>query len=252
MAQVEKPIVDKLRDLYDLQQIDSKIDKIEVLKGELPIEVSDLEDEITGLETRIARLDGVVKDLNTEIGAYESKKQESEMLIERYEGQMDNVKNNREYEALMKETEMQRLGIQLADKKIGIAKRELEGKNEVLATTIERKEAKATELVTKQEELKAIITKTEKEEKKLRKASAAARKGIEERLLKAYDRTRNSYRNGLSVVTVERNSCGGCFNAVPPQLQLEVSQKKKILTCEHCGRVLVDSTIANPEEEAAA
>lgn len=251
MANADKPIVEKLRDLYNLQQIDSQLDQIEVLKGELPMEVSDLEDEIEGLETRIGRLDNTVKDLKHEIASYESKKKESEMLIERYEGQMDNVKNNREYEALMKETEMQRLGIQLADKKIGIAKRELEGKEEVLNGTKERKEAKAAELVTKQEELKSIIAKTEKEEKKLRKASAAARKGIEERLLKSYDRTRSSYRNGLSVVTIERNSCGGCFNAVPPQLQLEVSQRKKILACEHCGRILVDATLMEPEEEAA-
>lgn len=252
MSNVEKPIVEKLRDLYKLQQVDSKIDQIEVLKGELPMEVSDLEDEIQGLDTRVSRLENVIKDLNNEVASYDTKKKESEMLIERYEGQMDNVKNNREYEALMKETEMQRLGIQLADKKIGIAKRELEGKEEVLNATKERKDAKAAELVTKQEELKNIIAKTEKEEKKLRKASTSARKGIEERLLKAYDRTRTSYRNGLSVVTIERNSCGGCFNAVPPQLQLEVSQRKKILACEHCGRILVDANIMNEEEEATA
>lgn len=247
MAQVEKPIVEKLRDLYNLQQIDSQIDQIEILKGELPMEVSDLEDEIEGLETRINRLDGTVKELKNEVASFEAKKKESEMLIERYEGQMDNVKNNREYEALMKETEMQRLSIQLADKKVGIAKRELEGKVETLEATKERKEGKAAELVTKQEELKGIIAKTEKEEKKLRKSSTAARDGIEERLLKAYDRTRASYRNGLSVVTIERNSCGGCFNAVPPQLQLEVSQSKKILACEHCGRILVDTSITEPE-----
>lgn len=252
MSNVEKPIVEKLRDLYKLQQVDSKIDQIEVLKGELPMEVSDLEDEIQGLDTRVSRLENVIKDLNNEVASYDTKKKESEMLIERYEGQMDNVKNNREYEALMKETEMQRLGIQLADKKIGIAKRELEGKEEVLNATKERKDAKAAELVTKQEELKNIIAKTEKEEKKLRKASTSARKGIEERLLKAYDRTRTSYRNGLSVVTIERNSCGGCFNAVPPQLQLEVSQRKKILACEHCGRILVDANLMTEEEEATA
>lgn len=251
MATADTPVVEKLRALYQLQQVDSQIDQIEVLKGELPIEVSDLEDEIQGLETRINRLETTVKELKTDIGNHEADKKESEMLIERYEGQMDNVKNNREYEALMKETEMQRLGIQLADKKIGIAKRELEGKEEVLAATVERKDAKAAELETKREELKTIITKTEKEEKKLRRASNAARKKIEDRLLKAYDRTRSSYRNGLSVVTIERNSCGGCFNAVPPQLQLEVSQRKKILACEHCGRILVDSNIMETEEVAS-
>lgn len=243
MVQTEKPIVEKLRELYELQQVDSELSKIEILKGELPIEVSDLEDEITGMETRIGRLETQVKELQNEVGHHQANIQEATMLIERYEGQMDNVKNNREYEALMKETEMQRLEIQLSEKKSGIARRELEAKMEVLNGTKERHVAKVAELATKQEELKSIIAKTEKDEKRLRKASDAARKKIETRLIKAYDRVRNSYRNGLAVVTVERNSCGGCFNATPPQQQLEVSQRKKILACEHCGRILVDTNI---------
>ncbi|MEM9834944.1 MAG: C4-type zinc ribbon domain-containing protein [Bacteroidota bacterium] len=252
MAQTEKPIVEKLRDLYRLQLVDSEISQIEVLKGELPMEVSDLEDEIQGMETRIGRLDSQVKDLQGEIGHHEANIAEAKMLIERYEGQMDHVKNNREYEALMKETEMQRLEIQLSDKKSGIARRELEAKEEVLANTRERHAGKQSELTTKQEELKSIIAKTEKEEKKLRKASDSARKNIEPRLIKAYDRIRTNYRNGLAVVTIERNSCGGCFNAAPPQQQLEVSQRKKIIACEHCGRILVDANILeDPVEETA-
>jgi predicted nucleic acid-binding Zn-ribbon protein len=243
MAQTEKPIVEKLRELYQLQQIDSEISKIEILKGELPIEVSDLEDEITGMETRIGRLETQVKELQNEIGHHTANVQEATMLIERYEGQMDNVKNNREYEALMKETEMQRLEIQLSEKKSGISRRELEAKEETLNATKTRHEGKVAELATKQEELKSIISKTEKDEKKLRKASDSARKKIETRLIKAYDRVRDNYRNGLAVVTVERNSCVGCYNATPPQQQLEVSQRKKILACEHCGRILVDTNI---------
>ncbi|MEL7376569.1 MAG: C4-type zinc ribbon domain-containing protein [Bacteroidota bacterium] len=241
--QADKPVEQKLHDLFALQHIDSKIDEIEVLKGELPMEVSDLEDEIAGLETRVGRLEGQVKELQTEISNHDANIHEANQLIERYEKQMDNVKNNREYEALMKETEMQRLEIQLSDKKIGQATRELEAKQEVLAATKERHTGKAEVLETKREELKSIITKTEKEEKKLRKASDKARKEIEDRLLRSYDRIRTNYRNGLAVVTVERNSCGGCFNAIPPQQQLEISQSKKIQACEHCGRILVDSAI---------
>ncbi len=251
MAQTEKPVVEKLRDLYRLQQIDSEIDKIEVLKGELPMEVSDLEDEIQGLDTRINRLDQQVKDLQGEITSFDAKKNEAEMLIQRYEQQMDNVKNNREYEALMKETEMQRLEIQLANKKMGAATRELDIKMEALDATKQRREGKAGELTTKQEELKGIIAKTEKTEKKLRKSSDSARKSIEARLMKAYDRTRSRYRNGLAVVTIERNSCGGCFNSIPPQQQLEVSQRKKVIACEHCSRILVDHNILMEEEATA-
>lgn len=247
MAQIiEKTVEDKMRELYSLQQIDSQIDQIEILKGELPMEVADLEDEIAGLETRIQRLDGQVKDLQTEISRHDANIQQSDMLIGRYEEQMNDVKNNREYEALMKETEMQRLEIQLSQKKAGSAERELEQKQEVLATTRDRQSGKQELLNVKQEELKNIIAKTEKEEKKLRRASDKQRKTIEDRLLRGYDKIRKTYRNGLAVVTVERNACGGCFNAIPPQQQLEVSQRKRIIICEHCNRILVDHNIEEP------
>ncbi|MEM6771984.1 MAG: C4-type zinc ribbon domain-containing protein [Bacteroidota bacterium] len=248
----EKTVEEKMRELYLLQQIDSKIDEIEILKGELPMEVSDLEDEIAGLDTRITRLEGQVKDLQLEIARHDNNIRESEQLILRYEDQMNNVKNNREYEALMKETEMQRLEIQLSDKKAGSAQRELETKQAALDMTRDKQAGKQELLVVKQEELKSIIAKTEKDEKKLRRQSDKARKGIEERLLRGYDKIRNTYRNGLSVVTVERNACGGCFNAIPPQQQLEISQRKRIMICEHCNRILVDQNIDQvvPEEEA--
>ncbi|WP_116106255.1 zinc ribbon domain-containing protein [Lewinella sp. IMCC34191] len=247
-APTDLTVEEKMRELYRLQLIDSQIDEIEILKGELPMEVSDLEDEIAGLETRISRTEGQVDELKTEIGRHEANMKESDMLISRYEEQMNNVKNNREYEALMKETEMQRLEIQLSQKKAKTASEDLEARTATLDATKERRDAKLKLLDVKQEELKSIIAKTEKEEKKLRRQSDKQRKLIEDRLLRAYDKTRNNYRNGLAVVTVERNACGGCFNAIPPQQQLEISQRKRLMACEHCSRVLVDDTIL--EEEA--
>ena len=249
----ERTVEEKLRDLYQLQLIDSQLDEIEILKGELPMEVSDLEDEIEGLNTRIGRLEGNVSDLEDEISRHRGNIADSQRLIERYEEQMNNVKNNREYEALMKETEMSRLEIQLSEKKMRSNESELGTRREALEGTQERRDEKIALLEVKQEELKAIIAKTEKEEKKLRRQSDKQRKLIEERFLRAYDKTRNTYRNGLAVVTVERNACGGCFNAIPPQQQLEISQRKRVLACEHCSRVLVDDTILEetPAEEAA-
>ena len=254
MAQAtEKTVEEKLRELYQLQLIDSQIDEIEILKGELPMEVKDLEDEIAGLETRIERLERTVGDLNGEISRHNANIEESDQLIRRYEEQMNNVKNNREYEALMKETEMSRLEIQLSEKKKRQAGEELEEREAALQATVERRDAKLKLLELKQEELKSIIAKTEKQEKKLRRESDKQRKGIEDRLLRAYDKTRKNYRNGLAVVTVERNACGGCFNAIPPQQQLEISQRKRLIACEHCSRVLVDDNILEemPAEEAA-
>jgi predicted nucleic acid-binding Zn-ribbon protein len=239
----ELSVAEKLRNLYELQSVDSKIDEIEILKGELPMEVSDLEDEIAGLETRIAKLGNVVEGLEDEVSNHNANIKEAEALIERYSKQLDNVKNSREYEALVKELELQKLEIQLSEKKIREARQTTEKKQETLDATVERKERKDKELEAKKVELKEIISKTEKEEKVLRKRSEEARKHVEPRLIKAYDKIRESYRNGLAVVHVERNSCGGCFNKIPPQVQLEISMRKKIIVCEHCGRVLVDDNI---------
>ncbi|MEM7298284.1 MAG: C4-type zinc ribbon domain-containing protein, partial [Bacteroidota bacterium] len=205
--------------------------------------------EIAGLNTRQDRLQDQVNDLSGELNRHHNNIEEAETLIKRYETQMDNVKNNREYDALTKEIEMQRLEIQLSQKKIGSTKRELEAKQETLSATTERKEAKAKDLETKKVELQKIIEKTDKEERKLRKESDKAKKLIEERLFRAYDKVRTNYRNGLAVVTVERNACGGCFNQIPPQQQLEISQRKKIIACEHCGRVLVDDYIMDVGKE---
>jgi len=245
----EPSVAEKLKQLYTLQLIDSKIDEIEILKGELPIEVSDLEDDIAGLETRIHRLQTNIKDIEYELSRHERNIEEAETLIERYKVQMDNVKNNREYEALSKEIELQNLEIQLSQKKIRQTKVELENKQGTFQATSERRDRQEKALETKKVELAQIIEKTEKEEEKLRKKSDKARKNIEERLIRSYDKTRNAYRNGLAVVTVSRNSCGGCFNKIPPQQQLEIAMRKKVVACEHCGRVLVDDYILEGEKK---
>jgi len=248
----ELTIAEKLKSLFELQLIDSDIDEIKILKGELPIEVSDLEDEIAGLETRLRRLKEQVADLEGEISKHNSNIKESEGLMQRYQKQMDNVKNNREFDALSKELELQRLEIQLSEKKIREAQINLESKQEVLNTNLQRLEAKQHDLDTKKVELAEIIEKTEKEENALIDKSEAAKKNLDERLLKAYLKIRGSYRNGLAVVKVERDSCGGCYNKIPPQVQLEIAMHKKIVACEHCGRILVDDNVLKEGQEEPA
>ena len=242
-AAKEKTVEEKLKNLYDLQVIDTNLDEIEVLKGELPVEVSDLEDEIAGLETRIGRLQANVDDIEGQVTRLDGVMKDAETAIERYKRQMDEVKNNREYEALQKEIELQSLDIQLSEKRQGELRVSLETKQSTLAAAKERLEERQGDLERKKVELEKIVAKTEKEERKLQKLSNAARKHIEERLLKAYDTIRNTYRNGLAVVGVERNACGGCFNQVPPQTRLEIGLHKKIIACEHCGRILVDEEL---------
>jgi predicted nucleic acid-binding Zn-ribbon protein len=246
----EITIEEKLRQLFSLQQIDTKIDEIEVLKGELPIEVSDLEDEITGLETRLKNLNETVKDIEKEGMKFTTRITEGETLIKKYTKQLDDVKNNREFDALSKELEMQKLEIQLAEKKGKEISDKAGVKNAVIKEAKDKLKAKKANLDVKKDELKSIIAKTEKEEKSLRKNAATAEALIDDRLFKAYKRIRNNYRNGLALVTIDRDSCGGCFNQIPPQIQLEVSQRKKIIACEHCGRILVDNEIAGVTVDA--
>lgn len=247
---IDTSIEEKLRQLYTLQRIDSKIDQIEILKGELPMEVSDLEDEITGLETRLKNLQDTVKDIEKEGQKFTARIAECEALIKKYTKQLDDVKNNREYDALSKELEMQKLEIQLAEKKARENGDKVAAKNAVIKEVKDKLKIKKANLDQKQEELEQIIAKTDKEEKDLRKSAQAAQGKIEDRLLKAYHRIRNNYRNGLALVAIERDACGGCFNEIPPQIQLEVAQRKKIIACEHCGRILVDEGIASMAVEA--
>lgn len=249
---IQSTVEEKLRNLYELQTIDSKTDEIKVLKGALPIEVSDLEDEITGLTTRLEKLNQQMDEIDGRIAKHNENIKTAETLSERYNKQLDDVKNNREFEALQKEIELQSLEIQLSEKRIREANVEKEKKQEVLATTTEKLEAKNSDLTIKKEELEKIIAKTDKEEKTLNNKSQKQRAKIEPRLLKAYDKARNAYRNGLAVVTHRRGSCGGCFNRIPPQLQIEIGLRKELLACEHCGRVLIDHEIAGISEEEVA
>lgn len=246
----EITVAEKLKTLYQLQLIDAQIGEIEVLKGELPMEVSDLEDDIAGLETRLEKTMANGKELQAIVARYMTNIKEAEALKVKYKTQLDNVKNNREYEALTKELEMQDLDVQLAEKRIKQSKMDLAKQEENQASTEDRLGKKKKDLEAKRVELNEIISKTENEERALRAESDAAREHIEDRLIKAYDKIRTSYRNGLAVVTVQRDSCGGCFNKIPPQVQLEISMRKKIIACEHCGRILVDDYILTGDKIA--
>lgn len=233
-------IEEKLAALYQLQVIDSEIDKVRVLRGELPMEVSDLEDELTGLNTRVQNLEDEVAGYNQAITDNKNGIKEAEALIAKYEQQQNNVRNNREFDAITKEMELQNLEIQLCNKKIKDATASIDGKSDYLAESKEQSVKLKEALDEKKGELDKISKETENEEKNLMAKSDAAKAKIEDRLTKAYDRLRNNYKNGLAVVMVERDACGGCFAKVPPQRKLEISQRKKIIVCEHCGRILVD------------
>ena len=233
-------VEEKLTSLVTLQKIESKLDEIQILKGELPMEVSDLEDEITGLHSRQTRVEEEINGINEFINQKKELIKESEALVKKYEKQSTNVKNSREFEAINKEIEMQQLEVKLAEKHIKDANEEIAEKVVVLDKAKKNIAAKEGVLSTKKGELEKIIAGTEKEETHFNKLSATAREKVEERLLNSYDRIRKNYRNGLGVVPVERDACGGCFNAIPPQRQSEIRQRKKIIVCENCGRILVD------------
>ena len=235
---------EKLNLLLDLQSIDSQIDKIHTLKGELPLEVKDLEDDIEGLNTRIANFEKDIEALNAEISRHKNNIVEATSLIAKYTKQQDNVKNNREFDALTKEIELQKLEVQLSEKRTKENAVKLDAKKEAMEETNKKIADKEKALKAKNKELDKIITETDKEEKDLLKKSDAASSKIEDRLLVAYNRIRKAYRNGLAVVSVERDACGGCFAQVPPQLQMEIRQRKKIILCEHCGRILVAPNVA--------
>jgi len=229
--------------LLTLQKIDSKIDEIKTLKGELPMEVNDLEDEVEGLQTRTQNIESEITSINEYIQSRLDAKKESEALIKKYEKQQDNVKNSREFEAISKEIEMQELEMKLCDKHVRDAEVRLQESQQAKIISEGKLEAKQEALEAKQKELEKIIKETEKEEVSLVDASLAAKGQVEERLLTAYERIRGNYRNGLAVVPVLRDSCGGCFNIIPPQRQAEIHQRKKIIVCEHCGRILVDNEL---------
>ena len=242
-------VEDKLKNLLQLQKIDSKLDEIQVLKGELPMEVSDLEDEITGLNARQTRIEEEINGISEFIEGKKSMVKDSEALIAKYEKQSENVKNNREFEAINKEIEDQQLEIKLCEKHIRDANEELTEKIKGLDLAKKAVASKEGVLNHKKSELEKIIADTEKEETALNKNSADARGHIDERLLYSYDRIRNSYRNGLAVVAVDRDACGGCFNSIPPQRQSEIRLHKKIIVCENCGRILVDANLDGSDKK---
>ena len=242
-------VEEKLQALYDLQQLDSKIDRIKIVRGELPMEVRDLEDEIEGLETRIGNYEDESRNIDEQISAMKLKIKEAESQVKKYEQQQMNVKNNREYDSLTKEIEFQNLEKQLAEKKIKEYSAQQEAKKTYIESSRSTLEERKKDLEAKKSELESIIAETKKEEDQLVKKSEKSASIIEDRLLQAYRKIRANARNGLAVVTIERDSCGGCFNKIPPQRQLDIRQRKKIIVCEHCGRILVDNQIAKQDEQ---
>ena len=248
MAKAKQATVEeKLIALYKLQSIDTQIDKIKILRGELPLEVKDLEDEIAGLQTRVSNINEEIANFDNSIKDKEAMIVDSKALIKKYEEQLKNIRNNREFDSLNKEIEFQNLEIQLAEKRIKEAKASIVAKMDVISGAKMRLEDRTTDLNTKNSELESIIAETQKDEEKLGKESARAEKVIDDRLLNAYKRLRGSVRNGLAVVPVLRDACGGCFNTVPPQRQMDIAARKKVIVCEHCGRVLVDKVMAGVE-----
>lgn len=235
------PVEETLHALYKLQEIDSKIDEIRIMKGELPMEVEDLEDEITGLETRKKKLAAEAEGFEDTIADYKAKIKQGKTLITKYKKQLDNVKNNREYEALTKEIENQELDNQLFEKRIKDAKESIDAGAEAVTKNADTLKERKKHLSAKQGELEKIVKETEKEEESLQRKSNKAQKEIPDRFMTAYARIRKSYKNGLAVSMVARQACSGCFNQIPPQTQLEIRQRKRIITCEHCGRILVDN-----------
>jgi hypothetical protein len=239
----EISVEERLRALYSLQLVDSEIDKIKTLRGELPLEVQDLEDEIAGLETRLGNLKDEVVNLEKSVSKKHNEITDAEALIKKYEEQQKNVRNNREFDSLSKEIEYQNLEIELFNKKIKEFNFQIEEKKVVIAESDGALSERKTDLDNKKSELDEIISDTQKEEEGLYKKLETIEKIIEDRLLTAYKRIRANARNGLAVVPVQRDACGGCFNQIPPQRQLDIKSRKKIIVCEYCGRILVDDEI---------
>lgn len=244
----DKTVEQKLKDLVSLQQILSEIDHIKFLRGELPLEVQDLEDEIKGMETRLNNLEADCKKQTQMIGFEKTKIETAKDLINKYNEQLNNVKNNREYDNLSKEIEFQGLEIELSEKKIKEFSEELNTRKERISTLKHLIEERSTDLKIKQDELKKITNETKQDEERLKTQALSIENQIEDRLLSAFKRIRKGARNGLAVVSVDRDACGGCYNKIPPQRQLDIKLHKKIIVCEYCGRIMVDNDM---KEEVA-
>ena len=250
-AEKEYTVEEKLKTLYDLQTILSEIDRIKTLRGELPLEVQDLEDEIAGLETRIKNFHTEIEDLKAAVSAKKVEIQNAQTLIEKYTKQQDNVRNNREFDFLSKEIEYQTLEIQLCEKRINEFIAAQEAKSNEVAASEEILQDRQHILNEKKSELDEIVSETKQDEEKLREKAKKLENKVEPRLLSAFKRIRKNARNGLAVVYIQRDSCGGCFNRIPPQRQLDIKMRKKIIVCEYCGRIMIDPELAGitPEQK---
>ncbi|MCR5567858.1 MAG: hypothetical protein K6G31_01125 [Paludibacteraceae bacterium] len=237
----------KLRALFDLQLVKSEIDKIKTLRGELPLEVQDLEDEIEGLRTRVSNLEAEISESTSNIEKRKIEIEENKAAISKYTEQQNNVKNNREYENLSKEIEYQQLNIQLCEKKIKEFQANVKDRRDDLEKANDLIKGRSIDLNQKKQELEAIVSETKQQEDKLREEAKAHEALIEPRYLSAFDKIRKNARNGLAVVRVVRNACGGCFNQIPPQRRIDIAQRNKIIVCEYCGRIMVDLALGNEE-----
>ena len=247
-ADKEYTVEEKLYTLYQLQTIMTDIDKIKTLRGELPLEVQDLEDEIAGLETRLQNYHADIEDIKVDIADQKHRITECKSLIERYTAQLDNVRNNREFDNLSKEIEYQGLEVEFSEKKIKEFTEEIRNREREINELKQVLEGRRADLQQKESELDRIIAETKQDEEKLRERAKKLEVTIEPRMLTAFKRIRKCARNGLAVVTVQRGACGGCFNKIPPQKQLDIKLRKKIIVCEYCGRIMIDPELAGIED----
>ena len=244
----EYTVEEKLKSLYQLQVIFSEIDRIKTLRGELPLEVQDLEDEVAGLRTRIGNISGSIEEIKSEEAKRRNKIEEAKAMIEKYTEDQNNVRNNREYDLLAKEIEFQTLEVEFCEKKLRQYAGDLKVKNEEIERTNALLEERLAALEDKRNELEEIVSETKEEEEKLRDRAKVLEGTIEARLLQSFKRIRKNTRNGLGVVYVQRDACGGCFNKIPPQRQLDIKMRKKIIVCEYCGRIMIDPELAGIKE----
>lgn len=250
----ELTVEQKLKTLFQLQTMVSDIDKIKTLRGELPLEVQDLEDEVAGLSTRIEKIQSEVEELKSSIASKRIEIETAKAAVEKYQEQQENVRNNREYDFLSKEIEFQNLEVELCEKRIKEFTQEEKDKSAEVESSIHALEERKKDLEVKKSELDEIIAETKQEEEKLREKAKSLETSIEPRLLQSFKRIRKNSRNGLGVVYVQRDACGGCFNKIPPQRQLDIRSRKKIIVCEYCGRIMIDPelagvTVAEPKVE---
>ena len=245
----ELTVEEKLKALYQLQTMLSEIDKIKTLRGELPLEVQDLEDEVAGLSTRIEKIKADIEELKSNIATKKIEIETAKTSVEKYKAQQDNVRNNREYDVLTKEIEFQSLEIELCEKRIKEYIAAEKAKSEEIEHSNQDLDERKKDLEAKKSELEEIVSETKQEEEKLREKAKVLETTIEPRLLQAFKRIRKNSRNGLGIVYVQRDACGGCFNKIPPQKQLDIKLRKKVIVCEYCGRIMIDPELAGVQIE---